>query len=312
MLVTCRLLLLLCMALSASTARSETLRVVTDIPVTQSIVSMILGERVEATVLMAGSATPHNYALRPSEASQLQSADLLVWTSAALTPWLQRAISNLAPDTQSIELMALPNTLKLALRSNQDFEHTHHTEDAHQDDRHNPETTDPHGWLDPVNVISWLSTIANVLGTLDPEGSEYYKNNATLAQSELQQLIQVTKKQLNNHEGTPFVVFHDSYHYFENRFNLNAVAAISLSDAAKPGIRHLSALRKRLSTYKHACVFSEPQFNNRLVTTVTKDLPMSMGMLDPLGANLPSGATLYPALIEALGNEFFRCFNTME
>ena len=45
---------------------------------------------------MAPGATPHGYAMRPSEAAALEDADIVVWIGPDLTPWLEDAIGTLA------------------------------------------------------------------------------------------------------------------------------------------------------------------------------------------------------------------------
>jgi zinc transport system substrate-binding protein len=217
--------------------------------------------------------------------------------------------------------MSVPGTQTLPFRDNDNFQQTHSAEDdatdAHgvleQASKHenNKDNIDPHGWLDPDNAITWLTHIAKALATADPGNAQQYEHNAEQADKALSALSARITNLLADQQDKPFVVFHDSYQYFESRFDLNAVATISPGDASRPGVRHISELRKELSRYDAACVFSEPQFNDKLINTVTQGLSTNTGILDPLGVNQVPGPELYPAMLHALATEFSRCFNQL-
>ena len=46
----------------------------------------------------------------------------------------------------------------------------------------------------------------------------------------------------------PYIVFHDALQYFERRFGLNDVGAISLSPEIPPGAKRLTQLREKIRT----------------------------------------------------------------
>ena len=316
--------LCICLALAAkqpAVAATQELNVVTDTLVIHSLVSMVMGDIASPVLLMPGNASPHDYTLRPSEAAALQSADLLIWTSQYLTPWLSHKMQTLAHGTPQLELMSAPQTRKLAFRQNSLFadshDHEHGTSGPDNDDTHNADNAeqkdviDPHGWLDPDNAIYWVELIAEQLATLDSQHAEQYRANAITTQVQISQLQLKVAKQLEPVLNKPFVVFHDSYHYFEERFNMFATAAIALSDAQLPSIRELNSLRKILDSYDNVCVFSEPQFSDKLVRSLTRDLDVSIAELDPLGSQLAAGPDLYMRTIEQLSDTLATCLGSL-
>ncbi|NND92793.1 MAG: zinc ABC transporter solute-binding protein [Granulosicoccus sp.] len=279
--------------------------VVTDIPVTHSLVATVMGAAGEPVLLMRSGASPHDYALRPSDATILGQADVVIWTSASLTPWLPKAMSTLAPDLPSVELLASPGTLHLALRQSSDFaEQTHQHDEAEQG-------IDPHAWLDPVNAQRWLQTIADTLTALDPQHGVTYQDNARRGITALADLGTRLAGRLQEVQGKPYIVFHDSYRYLEERFELPAMATISLGDGTLPGIRQINTLRKLLAEHPGACVFAEPQFSERLVDTVTRGLDARRGVLDPLGSTLEPGSALYIQLMEKLTLTMHACLSAV-
>ena len=58
---------------------------------------------------------------------------------------------------------------------------------------------------------------------------------------------------------------------------------------------------------KVTCVFSEPQFNPDIINAVAKDMNISTGVLDPLGATLTPGKNLYFDLIKNMSKSFKGC-----
>lgn len=296
---------LLSLILLSSYAAADVPVVVSDTPTTHSLVSSVMGELGTSSVLMPASASPHDYAMRPSEASLLESADIIFWTSSELTPWLARAMRSLASDAQSIELMKAEDTLTLGFRRFVNYPGKAEREHSHE----NLSTVviDPHGWLDPVNAQKWLKLIANKLSLLDPDNADTYSENAQKEITEIDMLMADIATQLNQLDKRTFIVFHDSYHYFEDRFNFHSTAAISLADSEHPNIKQLNTLRRILADYPGACVFAEPQFSDRLIKTITHGQDVNVGLLDPLGALQLPGASLYRAVVKQLADSLTGC-----
>ena len=245
--------------------------VATDILPVHSLVSIVMDGLGKPSVIISGNASPHDHSLRPSEARDLQNADIVFWTSSELTPWLERRINSLAQKAVSIELLEVEGVKKLHYRQNARFEHDHH-DDEHHDDEHQNETKteddhsdhegyDPHMWLDPVAAKVWLKTIAEKLSEIDPDRSVYYLDNAERGISGIDSLINEVNNNFNNKEIKNFIVFHDAYHYFENRFNVFATGAISLSDSRRPSPQRIKEVQKTIKELKVQCVFTEPQFD---------------------------------------------------
>lgn len=281
--------------------------VVTDIPAIHSLAATVMGDTGKPELLLRAGASPHDYSMRPSEARLLRKADILIWTSEALTPWLPKTLKALAPELNSIELLQNENSIRLARRESANFEHDDH--DHEHDHGHDDSASDPHAWLSTDNAQLWLQLIAEQLSALDPDNAASYNSNAARGIQSLATLNEAIDLQLASVRGKPFVVFHDSYHYFEDQFHLPATAAISLSDGSAPGIRQLDKLRQLVSRYPDICVFSEPQFSERMVITITDELEVGRGVLDPLGASLEPGAELYGQLIQNLANSLHECLS---
>jgi zinc transport system substrate-binding protein len=166
---------------------------------------------------------------------------------------------------------------------------------------------DPHGWLDPDNAALWLGVIAAELATLDAENAEVYMANAERAVQEIEQLGQRLEAQLAQLKGKHYMVLHDGFQYFDRRFDIEFAGAIALGDASAPSPARIADAREHLSERNVACVFTEPQQNDRLVQVVIEGSDAKTAQLDALGAKLSPGPDLYSQLLQELADSFERC-----
>jgi len=160
-----------------------------------------------------------------------------------------------------------------------DHDHSHdHAHDKPHESTHQ-EAADDHGhghdheedlhiWLDPINAKAALAEIARVLAATDPEHADTYNSNAAAYEKRLDELVVKINEELAPVRGKPFIVFHDAYHYFEKRFDIPAAGSITVSTAQSPSAQRVAEIRDKVRELKAACVFSEPQFESRLVDTV--------------------------------------------
>ena len=264
-------------------------------------------------LLLPPAASPHDYAMRPSEARALSEAQLVVWVGPILTPWLEESLATLAPEAGILTLADTPGTRMLPSREGALFgEHDHeHTEAEHDDheahDNHG--ANDPHLWLDPRNASVWLEAIAEALATLDTQNAALYRKNATAGKAELAALEMELSATLAPVRGRPFLVAHDAYHHFEARFGIEAAGALADIEALSPGAARLTEVRAAVAEDGIVCIFAEPQTDPSLLETAIEGSDARIGTLDPVGATLETGAGLYPALLQGMALAMVNCLS---
>jgi len=123
----------------------------------------------------------------------------------------------------------------------------------------------------------------------------------------LDALVAELREELEPVHEKGFIVFHDAYQYFEQRFDLAAIGSITVSPEVMPGAERVSELREKILELNATCIFSEPQFEPKLVETLVKGTGARTGMLDPLGATLPKGPDLYFQLIRNMASSLKTC-----
>lgn len=127
-------------ALLGGTALAEVPRVAVDIAPVHSLVARVMDGVGTPDLIVQSGASPHEYALRPSEATALQEADFVFWIGEDLTPWLHDAIETLASDATATALLEAEGTIRLDFREGALFEaHSHGSEGAETASEHGDE-----------------------------------------------------------------------------------------------------------------------------------------------------------------------------
>jgi zinc transport system substrate-binding protein len=256
--------------------------------------------------------------MKPSHAKMLQNADLIFWVGEDLESFLEKPLDSIAKKAEKIELMEIKGLNKLEFRERNIFEehedhghdehkeHSGHKEDKHDEHKeHAHGEHDPHIWLDPINAKIILKEMVEHLIENDQKNESIYKANFKKALKDLDKLTKKVKSELN--KDFKSIVFHDAYQYFEKRFDVNVLGAFTVNTDVLPGAEQLSEIREVIEHEKVSCVFSEPQFNPDIIKAVAKDTNIKTGVIDPLGATLNPGKTLYFDLISNMSKSFKGC-----
>lgn len=124
--------------LLGGTTMADVPNVVADIAPVHSLVARVMEGVGTPDLILPPGASPHEYSLRPSEASALQEADMVVWMGPRLAPWMEGALATLAENADVLTLLEADETMLLEVRENALFEkHSHepedHPEDGHED-----------------------------------------------------------------------------------------------------------------------------------------------------------------------------------
>ena len=289
-------------------------RVVATIPPIHSLVAGVMAGVGEPTLLIPGGASPHAYAMRPSEARALADADIVFWVGEAMETFLERPLAALTRDTTVVELAAVSGITLLPARAGGAFA----VRDGAADDDHADTVVqaaghgyghafNPHIWLGLENAEVMVTRIAAALSAHDPANAAAYRANGTALRDRLHDLEAELGALLEPVHDVPYAVFHDAYPYLEEAFALRPVGAITVSPDQQPGARRLAELRKRIVDVGARCVFSEPQFQSALVATVVSGTGAVAGELDPLGATIAPGPDHYFTLMRRLAVALHDC-----
>ena len=130
-------------SLNFGAAADTDLRVVTSIKPVHSLVSSVMQGVGTPVLLIEGTASPHSYSLKPSQAQHLQAADIIFWMGHDLEAFLDNAIDSIAANSVSVPLTESHGLIRLKTReggafdshdhAHDDHDESHDEHDAHQD-----------------------------------------------------------------------------------------------------------------------------------------------------------------------------------
>ncbi|WP_367373506.1 zinc ABC transporter substrate-binding protein [Pseudomonas lini] len=281
-------------------------KVLTSVKPLQLIAAAVQDGVAVPEVLLPPGASPHNYALRPSDVRKVQSVDLLYWIGPDMEGFLPRVLKGRT--LPSVSVQDLPG---LKLRHFAEDNHSHAEEADEHDHDHRPGSLDAHLWLSPINARVIASKMATDLSAVDPANAARYQSNLKAFDERLDALDLRLKARLAGIAGKPYFVFHEAFDYFEDAYGLKHTGVFSVAAEVQPGAQHVAAMRTRLQEVGKTCVFSEPPLRPRLAETLVAGLPVKLAELDALGGYTPATAQGYEQVLEKLGNDLAGCLESL-
>jgi len=281
-------------------------KVLTSIKPLQLIAAAVQDGVAIPEVLLPPGASPHNYALRPSDVRKVQSVDLLYWIGPDMEDFLPRVLNG-----RTLPSVAVQDLPGLKLRRFAEDSHSHAEEADEHDHDHRPGSLDAHLWLSPVNARVIASKMAADLSAADPANAARYQSNLKAFDERLDALDLRLKARLAGIAGKPYFVFHEAFDYFEDAYGLKHTGVFSVAAEVQPGAQHVAAMRARLQEVGKTCVFSEPPLRPRLAETLVAGLPVKLAELDALGGYTPATAQGYEQVLEKLGNDLAGCLESL-
>lgn len=279
----------------------------------------------ETQVLLPDGASPHDYALKPSDLRKIKQADLFVWVGPDMEMFLEKPLSQL--DAKSnLALMSEPKIKALMTAGGDD--HHHDDEPEHQDgadphqhsknddgnfevghEHHSHGEYNTHIWLSPEIAKQAAQSIYDRLLVIYPDSKSKLDVNLRKFNEKMAQNDQEVANILRPAKNKGYFVFHDAYGYFEKHYQLTPLGHFTINPEIQPGAQKLHQIRTQLVEQKAECVFAEPQFRPAVIEAVAKGTAARMGTLDPLGSGIKIGPDSYMQFLTQLSEQYASCLN---
>jgi zinc transport system substrate-binding protein len=293
--------------LLAGTATQATadVSVVASIKPIHSLVASVMEGIGAPSLIVKGGASPHTYSLAPSDAETLQNAQVIFWVGHEMEAFLEKPLEALPSGATVVSLMENKKLELLPVREGNGFDpHEHEGEEEHE---HEEGEMDPHVWLDPHNAVVMVDEIAAVLAKADPANAQRFIENAARKKQQLATLESDIAQEVAPLKNKHFITFHDAFQYFEKRFAVPSSGAISIHPENPPGAKGIREMRDRLQSAHVTCVFSEPQFDPKLVNVIIEGTDVKTGVLDAEAGTLDPGPALYGQLLRSIAASLHDC-----
>lgn len=240
----------------------------------------VAGDTADVEVVIPPGVDVHEYQATPENVRAIAQADVLVKNGLGLEEFLADTVKNaqnpkLKEINASADIKPL-NEISPVVKATKDDKHSHGHSHGHSHAEGNP-----HVWLDPVLAKQQVTNIRDGLIAANPANKAIYEANAAAYIKELENLNNEFQQTLQKTPNCTFVTFHDAYPYLAQRYNLKQVAVVQIpEDQLSPtDVRNtINAVKK----YNVKALFSEPGIDNKLLTSLSQDLNVTLHTLDPL------------------------------
>jgi len=279
------------------------MRIVSTVAPITNLVGLIAGDigPVVKGVVPEGI-NSHTFEPPPSAAAILEQADIIFVNGLKLEdPTLELAKAN-APDAVICELgtSSLPQSSWLY-----DF--------SFPEESGKP---NPHLWSNPLSVMSYLTTIRDVLVLADPSNIDKYEANYVVVSKlvmDLDAAMKVSTETVPANVRT-LLTYHDAYAYFALRYGYEVIGAIQPQSFEEPSPSDIAALIDQVKSKKVKAVFGSEVFPSPVLEQIGKetgvryvdvlrddDLPGKPGDADHSWAGLMKFNFI--TIVEALGGD---------
>lgn len=274
---------------SGVSGRAAELRVLTTLPAIHSWAANVAGDAAVVESLLPADVGPHDFQFKPSDLRKLAAADVVLMNGLGVDSWLTRAVAagsskptrRVVTVTKGLEGVLIHHHTPLAIDPPTGGKTEPHAGHDHDHD-HGEEDANPHVWLDPILAQHCVSNIVEALCLADPSHAEGYRQRGERYRGELSRLDEEIRASLRRVDNRKVVTFHDAFPYFCRRYDLKLVGVVEEVPNVDPSPRYLSQLSKAIRRQKVRVVFSEPQFQPRLLRRLADDLGIRVAELDVL------------------------------
>ena len=255
---------------AAEGATSGALDVVASTSFLADIAQNVAGDRFQVQSLIPVGTDPHAFEPTPSDLKKVAGADLVIVNGAGLEGTLLTTLQNAVGDTPVVDASA-----GLPTRTPQPGEPQLASGEK-----------DPHFWLDPKLVKTYVSNIEQAFSLADPAGAATYKANAAAYDKKLDALDAWIRQQVAQvpQADRKLVTDHASLGYFADRYGFTVVGTVipSASTGETPTARQLADLTQAIRATGARAIFVDASDNPQLAEQIGNETGVRVvtGLLD--------------------------------
>jgi len=308
--------LLLLIFVNLSVGAAEATVAVTIVPQIE-MVEAIAGERVEVVEMIPKGFSPANYSPSPSEMRAFSEAS--IYFSIGVPADMQNILPR-AEERSDLEVVKLFERIETKYphryfgeededshqheEADEHEDADHHEENADHDDGHSHEEDghhheenveqdehghnhaggrDPHIWLSLNRASYMVEIMRDELIELLPEFENEFKENADQYLAKLAAANQKNKELLAPYKGEAILVYHPSFGYFTENYDLKMLSIEK--DGKEPGPQHLQEVIENAKEKGIQNVFYQAEIDSTKTRAVAEELDGEIVQLNPLAEN---------------------------
>lgn len=291
----------------------------------QSIVANITEGVDDIGLIVEDGVSIHSYAMKPEDAKKINRSNLIILIDRNLETFLTNSVIN-NKNVRYIEAARLPGVKLISAGEhncthNHDHDHEHEDEaDEHEEDEHDHEHeehqahNDYHIWFDIENVKAISIGLADYFSKENPENASRYKANLDKFLMTIEKLDKETMHALSNapKNNYNYLVTHNAYQYYINRYNLKEPKSITFDHGANIGAKEFLEIKNMINQDQVSCIIEEPNHPSAVLEKLKKESNVKAFYYDPEigeGKNTNNVIDHYLKMMNELKNVFYGCLS---
>jgi ABC-type Zn uptake system ZnuABC Zn-binding protein ZnuA len=255
---------------SAPQSSDGALRVLASTTFLADMTQNVAGDRIQVASLLPVGVDPHAYQPAPSDVAKIAESNVLILNGIEYERFIESLIENAGGERLVIEATAGLEPHKMEEREGKE-----QSDEAESGEGSEHKAGDPHMWLDPNLVMTYIENIRDGLIEADPEGAEVYRVNAIAYIDELKALDAWIVEQVNTIpvERRLLVTNHEALGYFAERYGFEIVDTIiaSLSSEAGTSAQRLAAVIDEVRGSGAPAIFLGEVENTNLANQIAEE-----------------------------------------
>ncbi len=240
----------------------------------QYFIDRIGGEFIESKVLVGPGKNPATYQPTPKQIVSLSKADILFTIGVPFEKaYLDKTISTLV----NLKVIDASEGVEKREISN----HNHDEEEDHEELNSDHDELDPHTWLSPILAKTISKNILETLINIDEKNKAVYKNNYNILLEELDNIDLYNHSKLDILQGRTVYVYHPSFGYFLDDFNIIQEAVET--GGKEPTPQQLERLISMAREEGVKIIVVQPEFSIKSATVIADAIGGKVEKLNPLG-----------------------------
>jgi ABC-type Zn uptake system ZnuABC Zn-binding protein ZnuA len=233
----------------------------------------VAGSRLKIKCLLPIGADPHSFEPTPGDVTAVAGSDVVIVNGGGFEGFLSTLLRNAGGTHRIIDASAGLASRKTGEGEPVDTDDDDHVEETGPETgHHHHHEGDPHFWLDPVLVLTYVKNIQSGLSEADPAGAKVYAANADAYAARLKDLDRWIADRIDRiPPGRRLLVTnHESFGYFADRYGFKIVGTVipSVSADATPSARQLAGLVDTIRGTGAKAIFLETGTNPQLARQV--------------------------------------------
>lgn len=221
----------------------------------------LAGDFAEIRLMIPQGASPHTWSPKPSDIADLEKSSLIIANGFGLEGSLLR------------KMREYNNAVILE-------DSIHPAECASH-----AGAVNPHIWLDAEMLDSIICIIGNGLKMKFPANADIIDARMEDMRYSVHFADSTIMEEANAYAEKRIITFHEAFHYFAERYNIEIAAAVEPVPGKDPTLKDLADIGSLINKYTLKAVFTEPQLNPKGADILAEEYGLEVIVLDPLGSS---------------------------